>query len=163
MYPRCTKCGIQTNPMAVNAGHPATALCREGTRRRSQREAVVNSARALDIVFTAYNVKLERVEVFKYLGRLATMDASDTRAVRANIKKARKCWKMISWLLRSDNMKPRVCGMFYLAVVHAVLLFGSETWVLTLSTMQALAGFHVRSTYWMTREHAPRMDPQTRE
>ena len=163
VYPQCESCGMQTNPTVLNAGHPATKLCREGTERKVQRDAAANSARALDVTFTAYDVELERVEVFKYLGRLVAMDDNDVQAVRSNIKKARKCWKMLSRLLRSENMEPRVCGMFYKAVVQAVLLFGSETWVLTPSTMQALCGFHIRSTYRMAREHAPRKDPQSGE
>ncbi len=51
------------------------------------------------------------MEVFKYLGRLMTMDDTDTQAIRGNLTNARKAWKMISRLLRSENMKPRVCGM----------------------------------------------------
>jgi hypothetical protein len=39
-------------------------------------------------MFTAYGDKLERVEVFKYLGRLLAYDDNDTQAVRNNLKKA---------------------------------------------------------------------------
>ncbi|EJK72322.1 hypothetical protein THAOC_06156, partial [Thalassiosira oceanica] len=39
--------------------------------------------------FTAYGETLERVEVFKYLGRLMAMDDNDMHAVRHNLKKAR--------------------------------------------------------------------------
>ena len=67
------------------------------------------------------------MEVFKYLGWRVSMDDNDVRAVRSNMKKAPKCWKMLSRLLRSENMEPRACGMFYKAVVQAVLLFGSES------------------------------------
>ena len=38
----------------------------------------------------AYDVELERVEVFKYLGRLIAYDNEDTQAVRGNLKKARR-------------------------------------------------------------------------
>ena len=60
-------------------------------------------------------------------------------------------------------METRVYGMFYKAAVQAVLLFGSEIWVLTPLTMQALSGFHVQSTYRMAREYDSRKDPQKRE
>ena len=60
-------------------------------------------------------------------------------------------------------MEPRVYGMFHKAVVQVVLLFGSETWVLMPSTMQALSDFHIRSTYRIAREHKPTKDPQTGE
>ncbi|EJK70137.1 hypothetical protein THAOC_08530 [Thalassiosira oceanica] len=39
--------------------------------------------------FTAYGETLERVEAFKYLGRLMAMDDNDMHAVRHNLKKAR--------------------------------------------------------------------------
>ena len=79
---------MQTNPTVLNARHPSTKLCRAGTERRVQRDAVVNS---VDVTFTAYYVKLERVEVFKYLSHLIVMDDNDARAVWSNIKKAHKC------------------------------------------------------------------------
>ncbi|KAL7523456.1 hypothetical protein ACHAXR_000188, partial [Thalassiosira sp. AJA248-18] len=101
VYPRYPQCSMQTNP---------TALKQQ---------------------FTAYGVELERVEVFKYLGRLLTYEGNDIQAVRSNLMKARKCWARISRVLRAENASPRVCGMFYKATVQAVLLFGSETWNLT--------------------------------
>eukprot|EP00970_Alexandrium_tamarense_P009635 scaffold1928_cov109-Alexandrium_tamarense.AAC.60 len=73
------------------------------------------------------------------------MDDNDMPAVRANLKKARKCWTMFSRLLTGENMSPRVCEMFYRAVIQLVLLFGSESWVLTDTAMRVLEGFHVRS------------------
>jgi hypothetical protein len=99
--------------------------------------------------------------VFKYLGRLLAMDVNNMPAVRANLKKARKCWKMFSRLLTGENMSPRVCGMFYRAVIQSVLLFGSESWVLTDTAMRVLEGFHVRSAYRMAREHKPRKNNDT--
>ena len=54
-----------------------------------------------------------------------------------------------------------VCMMFYKAVVQAVLLFGSETWVLTPSAMKVLAGFQIRSAWRMARVNKPSKDPQT--
>ena len=101
----------------------------------------MDSVRALDVVFTAYGEDLERVEVFKYLGRLMAMDDNDLPAVRSNIKKARSCWARISRVLRADNATPRVSGMFYKATVQAILLFGSETWNLTPTARKQLEGF----------------------
>ncbi len=85
-----------------------------------QTNAVIANQRALEVGFTTYGYgeDLERVEVFKYLGRLMTMDDTDTQAIRGNLTKAHKAWKMIYRLLRSDNMKFRVCGMFFKAVVE---------------------------------------------
>ena len=160
--PKCERCAMQTSDEAYQRGHMTSGVCREGMERIVQREAAVNSARALEVIFTAYyGEELERVEVFKYLGRLLAMDDNDMQAVRANLKKARKCWKMFSRLLRGENMDPRVCGMFYKAVVQSVLLFGSETWVLTPSAMRCLEGFHIRSAYRMAKVHKPRKEQRT--
>ena len=88
------------------------------------------NARALEVEFTAYGEPLEQVGVFKYLGRLLAMDDNDMQAVRHNLRKARGVWP------------PRVCGMFYKAVVQSVLLYGSETWTLSDSSIKCLEGFN---------------------
>ena len=41
-------------------------------------------------------------------------------------------------------------AMFYKAVVQSVLLFGSETWVMSDRMMQALRGFHHRAARRIT-------------
>lgn len=46
--------------------------------------------------------------------------------------------------------------MFYKAVVQSVLLFGSETWALTETSLSVLEGFHVRSAYRMVTVHCQR-------
>ena len=43
-----------------------------------------------------------------------------------------------------------VSGIFYQAVVAAVLLYGSESWVLPPSGMRTLEGFHVEAARGMT-------------
>ena len=45
-------------------------------------------------------------------------------------------------ILVMEGADKRTAGRFYVAVVQAVLLFGSETWVLTPQLEKALAGFH---------------------
>ena len=100
--------------------------------------------------FSTYGVNLENVKVFKYLGRLLAYDDVDTQAAMSNLRKARRVWARISAVLRAENASPRVCGMFYKATVQSVLLFGSETWVLTPSTLKRLEGFHVKAARRMT-------------
>ena len=89
VYSRCNSCDMPVNP--ESARHEGSKLCTRLTARKVQREAVVAAARSLDQVFTAYSdQELERVEVFKYLGRLLAFDDVDTHAIQANMKKARK-------------------------------------------------------------------------
>ena len=57
---------------------------------------------------------------------------------------------LISLALRAENVTPRVCGMFYRATVQAVLLYDSETWVISPASVWMLEGFHVHCTCRMT-------------
>ena len=109
-----------------------------------------SSCDALEKAFTAYGEELERVEVFKYLGRLIAMDDNDGQAAHNNLRKARKCWGRLSRVLRAENASPRVCGLFYKATVQAVLLYGSESWNLPPSAAKCLEGFHLRAARRMT-------------
>jgi hypothetical protein len=108
-----------------------------------------DSQLTLEMQFTAYGEELDRVLVFKYLGRLLACNDKDTQAMRGNLAKARKCWARISRVLRAENPKPQVCGVFYKATVMSVLLFGSETWSLAPGTLKRLDGFHHRAARWM--------------
>ncbi len=76
--------------------------------------------------------------MFKYLGRLLAYDDNNTQAMRGNLKKARKSWGQVLRILRAENFSPKVCGVFYKATVQAVLLFGSETWKLSPSSLKSL-------------------------
>jgi hypothetical protein len=51
---------------------------------------------------------------------------------------------MVSRVLERDGASPKAMGMFYKAVVQAVLLYGCETWTLTNPMIKALEGFHHR-------------------
>ena len=82
---------------------------------RLQWKAVSDSDVAMDAKFYAYGEELERVEVFKYLGRLIAFDNDDNQAVRGNLTKARRVWARISLFLRAENASAHVRGMFYKA------------------------------------------------
>ena len=139
---------MQVNPTAT--GHQATKTCKAMHAARLQRKPVSDSAVALDAKLYAYGEELERVDVFKYVGRLIVFDDDDTQEVRGNLAKARRVWARISRVLRAENASARVCGMFYKATVLSVLLFGSETWVLSPTTLKGLEGFHVKAARRMT-------------
>ena len=47
-------------------------------------------------------------------------------------------------------MPPRVAGMFYQAVVASVLLYGSESWVVSPTALRELEGFHVEAARRLT-------------
>ena len=108
------------------------------------------SADALRHSFTAYNNKLRRVEQFKYLGRVLSMDDNDVPAMRRNLKKARRTWGRLRKVLEKEEVSSKVAGMFYQGVVASQLLYGSETWVLPPSGLRALEGFHVEAARRLT-------------
>ena len=90
-----------------------------------------------------YVDELERIERFKYLGRLLSHNDTDIHAVRANLAKARRCWARVSQVLMAEDALPKVSGVFYKAIIQAVLLFGSETWNLAPSGLAYLEGFQL--------------------
>ena len=101
--------------------------------------------------FTAYGKdELCSMEVFKYLGRVIARDDCNTPAIRRNLKRARKVWGRLSKVITTKGVVPRVVGMFYQAVVAAVLLYGSETWCLTDTARRPLDGFHVEAARRIT-------------
>jgi len=67
--------------------------------------------------FSVHGEVLERVEVFKYLGRLLAQDDDDIRAIRAQLWKARGTWARVGQVLRAENVPPLVAAKFYKAVV----------------------------------------------
>ena len=141
--PKCGRCGMHVNPTAT--GHQAAKTCKAMHAARLQRKVVSDSTVAVDAKFNAYGEDLERVDVFKYLGRLIAFDDDDTQALRGNLAKACRVWVRISRVLRAENAFARVCGIFYKATVQSVLLLWSETWVLSPATLQHLGSFHVKA------------------
>ena len=117
------------NPSA--RGHQGTKSFTDMHAAKLQRKEDSDSAATMDTKFYAYGEELERVEVFKYLGRLITFDDDDTHVVCGNLKKDRSTWPRISRVPRAENASPKVYGMFDQATVQAVLLYGSKTWNLS--------------------------------
>jgi hypothetical protein len=72
----------------LSRGHYRTALCQRGWERKCQHEAAVRSQQALECTFCANGEDLERIEVFKYLGRLISFNDANNQAMRSNLKKA---------------------------------------------------------------------------
>jgi hypothetical protein len=142
---------MQVGPRAWGSSrHEASALCRTLVAQKEQHACAAASVAALECDFTAYGRKLSRVEHFKYLGRILAMDDGDVPAMRQNLKRARAQWGRLQKVLAKEGVPGPVAGMFYQAVVAAVLLYGSETWVLPPSALQALDGFHVEAARRLT-------------
>jgi hypothetical protein len=99
---------MQVNPFYPR--HVQTKECQVGAERRKQRETAISSALALRQQFTVRGDVLERVEVFKYLGRMLAQDDDDIQAVRAQLRKARAVWARVGQVLDIRVITCRRCG-----------------------------------------------------
>ena len=63
---------------------------------------------------------------------------------RSGARKANQSWVRLAKVIGREGVDPKVSRTFYIAVTQAVLLFGSETWVLTARMEKALDSFHSR-------------------
>jgi hypothetical protein len=81
---------------------------------------------------------------FKYLGRVISHDDSDLPACVHIIQRARQKWADLSKLLRQEKAPSELSARFYLVIVSAILLYGSETWVVTKRIEDLLTSFHNR-------------------
>ena len=77
-----------------------------------------------------YDRPLDTVLSFKYLGRLLPETDDDCPAAIDNIWKARKSWFCLAWILGREGADTQTMGRFYVLAIQAILLFGSETWVM---------------------------------
>jgi len=99
--------------------------------------------------------------------RATHTDDSDAVAISLNISKATtvpsKAWYGMYRVLSRDGADSRTMACFYLAVVQAKLLYGSETWVLSrqppiISLLgRRLERFHARElcshVIWLAHHH----------
>ena len=83
---------------------------------------------------------MERVENFKYLGQSLHQTDDDWPEVWRNIMRARLFWGGLGTLIRQEGVDPKLVAVFYRAVIQAVLLFGSETLVLSAAMERKLVG-----------------------
>ncbi len=100
---------MQVNPF-YPARHYTTRECQVGVERKQQCKAAVQLALALRKQFSIQGDVLERVEVFKYLGRLLAQDDDDIQAVHAQIRKAHATWSRVGQVLQGEHTPPRVAS-----------------------------------------------------
>ena len=74
----------------------------------------------------------------QYLARVISTEYNNPPAVVRNLSRTRLVWKRMTRISSKEGAEPRVSGLFLKAVVQTVLLFGSETWVVTPRTGRAL-------------------------
>jgi hypothetical protein len=143
-FPCCDRCGMFVNPsiQLINGSHQQTKICKEGARRREREARNLICLRATRQTFHIQDQQLDTVQKFHYLGRPLTSNDDDWVAMIYNLGKARQCWSMIARVLSQEGATPTISAMFYKATIQTVLLYGSETWVITGDILNALRSFH---------------------
>lgn len=151
-YPKCESCHMQM----MNPGdtHKLSQNCIRWTKDRENRENdEVYKKAVAETVFTVDGQPIENVKDFRYLGRVLSSDDKDLTTMERNLTRARYTWARFSKVLCRAGAEPRKMASFYRAVVQSVLLFGSETWVLTQPMQQRLDSFHKRCARYITGRH----------
>ena len=143
-HPRCPRCDMLVPWNSLKGRHVTIAQCAKGVEQKILRLVAEEMRESMVRSFQAYGRPLETVTSFKYLGRIMTASDNDWLAVVGNTRKNRKSWVCLTRILRREGAIPRVSGMFFKAVVQAVLLFGSETWVMTPCMGRTLGGVQHR-------------------
>ena len=121
-------------------------------RRENTRKRILQTA-AEKTEFFVSGKKIERVHRFKYLGRWLDDRDDDTYAIMENIRKARSQWNCLARILKREGANAVCMGRFYLAVVQAVLLYGSDSWTITEGNMKRIHSFHNRAVRYLTGKH----------
>ena len=88
---------------------------------------------------------IERVDSFRYLGRILAENDSDLRCVDEQLKRARQRWARLARILKREGANARCMAVFYLTIVQAVLLYGADSWTLSRRDIRALESFHKRA------------------
>jgi hypothetical protein len=150
--PGCPYCQIFVSN--VGPKHFATKACRAQAAHILERDQLGRHAmEATNLVFYIGNVPLENVTEYKYLGCLLSTDDTNNAAVSFNISNATHTWFHMDHILSSDGNDSMTMTHFYPAVVHAKLLYSSETWVLSRYLLDCLEHFHARCAYNMAHRH----------
>ena len=135
---------MQVPRKALNGRHLGTAQCAKGAEGKRRRLAKTDKRDNLERAFSAYRQPMEAVSEFQYLGRILTATDDDWPEVAGNIKKVRRCWGSLAWVLGREGEDHKVSRIFYIAETQQVLLFGAETWVVTKKMESALDAFQGR-------------------
>ena len=63
-------------------------------------------AKGDDVKIEIYGKEIEKVDEFKYLGRIFTRDDDDSRAIGNQIARAREKWNSVAKILKQDGADP---------------------------------------------------------
>ena len=152
LLPQCPSCGF-FGRNALSSTHRNSMTCKKRTASLQTRKKALDQEAAEGISFTVDGASIRRVTQFKYLGRILDEADNDNHAVDRQLQKARGTWARVGRILSSQTTDARVRGFFYKAILQSVLLYGSETWVITPPKLQLLRSFHHRVARYIVGKH----------
>ena len=158
--PRCNLCGFFSN-FARGKAHQESAECRNFAEKRHRHFQQKRQQMAREVSFNVNGEKIDKVSEFKYLGRILEETDDDDHAANRQLTRARARWGRIAKILTIDGASPRVMGYFYKAIIQTVLLYGSESWTLTIGMIGRLRSFHHRVARYITGRHIKELEDGT--
>ena len=87
------------------------------------------------------NRPIERVEEFKYLGTTLTNKNSIQEEIKSRLKVGNACYYSVQNLLSSSLLTKKLKSKIYRTIILPVVLYGCETWSLTLREERRLRVF----------------------
>mgnify|MGYP000270434644 FL=1 len=72
--------------------------------------------------FKIGGVEIERVERFRYLGRILDENDDDRHALERQLARERVRWGRVAQALRGQGLKSKAMGYFYKVIVQAIVL-----------------------------------------
>jgi len=106
------------------------------------------------------NSSFQRVEEFKYLRTALTNQNSIQKEIKSRLKSVNACYYSVQSLLTSSLLSKNLNINIYRTTMLPVVLYGCETWSLTLRKKRRLRVFENRA---LRRIIGPRRDERTRE
>jgi len=106
------------------------------------------------------NSTFERVEEFKYLGRTLKNQNSIPEEIKSRLKSGNTCYHLVQNLLSSRLLSKNLKIKIYRTIILPVVLYGCETWLLTLQEERKLRVFE---NMVLRRIFGPRRDEVTAE
>ena len=87
---------------------------------------------------------MEEVSEFCYLGSVIAKDGSCDRDIKIRLGKANSAFGRLNSIWRNKRLNCRIKIRLYEALVMSILLYGAETWPMTVANMKRLEAAHHR-------------------
>ena len=124
----------KTDSLAENAEKIGLQINRSKTKSLR-----INSRKQDELLLK--NEPLEDVNSFIYLGATISAQGGTDEDIENQIIKARNCFRSLNKIWRSSNLELKTKLNLYKSLVKSVLLYGSETWKLTMTQAKKLNVF----------------------